>query len=199
MVRFAQRVWSFIAHVTQAWQLLLWLVPSGVLSAITGLLANAADVPAHLVILYILSAFCLCSVAVAAIFIALLRENEWHHRTSVEGKLDFIQPHFAVDVNWTDNGSPEFISKMNVGLTLVNRSLATIYYKVVSFHALVEGRGPNTDRYVTIVWPVLSQTTHASNPDPVDIHDLHKLDVKGTLDFEIAYGRSANDLRYTIK
>ena len=95
--------------------------------------------------------FCLCCVATAALFNALLRSNEWHHRTTVDAKLDYIQPHFAVDVRWSNPGVPEFIEKMNVGMVIVNRPFE------IAFHAVVEGRGPNTDKYVRPIFFVLSQ------------------------------------------
>jgi hypothetical protein len=87
---------------------------------------------------------------------------------------------------------------MNVGMTLANRSLETIYYKVTHFHALTEGRGPNTDKYIGLVVPVPSASGNRSHPDAIDLRDLQLLELKGTIHFSIKYGRQ-NDMKYTIE
>jgi hypothetical protein len=47
-------------------------------------------------------------------------------------------------------------------------------------------------------WSVVGLAISASNPDPVTLTDLHKLDVKGTIDFEVIYGLPG-DLRYKLE
>jgi hypothetical protein len=90
---------------------------------------------------------------------------------------------------------PEFIEAMNIGVLLSNRSLQTIYFKVLSFYALVEGRGPNTDRYVGKVFSVIANSMNKSHPDAIILNDLRKLEVNGTIEFELIYGKE-NDLKY---
>jgi hypothetical protein len=85
-------IWNFIAHASQAWQIWVWLASASVVPAMTGYLAIVANVPAYAVVLSVLGAFCLISVGVAAVFQALLRYNEWHHRTTVYGKLEYVNP-----------------------------------------------------------------------------------------------------------
>lgn len=198
MGKFLRWMWSGIAHASQAWQLWVWLVPAGVTPAMTAYLADAANAPGYLLFLAALGAFCLTSLGIAAIFNALLRQNEWRHRTEIEGKLDYLQPHFGFDVHWSSEGVAEFIDKMNVGIQLRNRALETIYYKVDFFHALVEGRGPNTDKYVGHIFSVPSQSTSRSHPDAIAIGDLRKPEIAGTMEFELRYGRK-DDMRYSIK
>jgi hypothetical protein len=198
MISSLKWLWHAIAHGLQAWQLWVWFAPAGLASAITGILARHADVPLYLVWIYIVATFTLATIAVAAIYHALLRRDEWIFQTDAKDKLDYVQPTFGIDVHWSEAGVPEYIEKMNVGLVVRNLSRNTLEYKVLSFHCLLEGRGQNTDRYVDRVMRVIGQSMGSSHPDAIRLGDLRKLDVKGTVEFEMIYG-APGELKYSIK
>ena len=199
MRNFLRWLWHAASNAVRAWQLWTWLAPTGAISAMTAYMAaQMSGIAGYQIVLFGLGAFCLVSLGWAGVFHALLRQNEWRHRTRIEGNFDYIGPHFAVEVHWNDNGKPEFINKMNIGLQIRNRAYETIQYKVTTFHATVEGRAPNTDRYVGKTMNSTSQSLSASHPDAISLGDLRKLDVKGTIEFELIYG-SKNKLQYSIK
>ena len=192
-----KRIWKVVADFTQAWSLLIWLLPAGAVSVVTAWLAKASSLPLYLVVLYAAAAFCIISVAVAAIYHALLRRYEFNDKITAENKLDFVGPHFAVDVKWSNKGVPLYIEKMNIGMVLRNLSKNEIHAKVVSFHATLEGRAPNTDRYVGKILTVLPMTASSSQPERVDLEDLKKLEIKGTMECTVLYGRPGN-LKHTL-
>jgi hypothetical protein len=198
MGNFLKWVWNAISNVAQAWQLWTWLATTAWFSAMTSYMAQVSGIDGYNVVLVGLGAFCLVSLGWAGVFHALLRQNEWRHRTQIEGKFDYVSPYFGVDVKWDENGKPLYIESMNIGIVTINRAFEAIQFRVNTFHALIEGRGPNTDRYVGKIMSTPSQVGGHSHPEPVFIGDLRKLEVKGTIEFDLSYGAHGKFL-YSIK
>lgn len=138
------------------------------------------------------------TIAFAMTAHGLLRISEVTHRMAVENKLQFLNPHIVMDCEWGKDGRPTRISKMNVGVTLMNRALFPIEYVITSIHAVVENRVANAIKLEGFIATSASQALFASWPDAIDLADLNTLDIKGRLDFEIQYGHPGRRI-YVIK
>ena len=198
MSRLVKWLWSLITNITQAWQLLAAFIPAGVVTAMTGYLASAWDVPSYLVILYSLGALCLASLSAMAFFQARLRLVEFRYATTAQGKLDYVGPHLAADIDW-DKAKARHFQRINLGFQLRNSALFGIAYRIEEFHATIEGRAANTDKLVNGQTHIaIAGAFAASYPEPIDINDLRKSQVSGRFDLKIVYGLPGGKLEYEI-
>ena len=128
----------------------------------------------------------------------LLRANELAHRMTVEGKLNYLNPFFAVECEWNQEGKPTHVAKVNVGLTVANRAIFPIEFVITTITAVVNDRIADASKLEGRVASIAAGLGAVSHPDAIELGDLNTLDLKGRLDFEIKYGKAGNK-KYTLK
>ena len=154
--------------------------------------------PPYQVLMIALAAFCLVSIIVAAGYTIALRQVQYVKATTVVGQLQYAGPYLAYDFIWDAKQKVKSIEKMNIGLILVNQSLKTIKYRVEYFHARVEGLSPDTSKFIGRTIEIASGTGQSSHPNAIDFGKKIRTELKGTMEFKLAYG-DKEDFPYHIE
>jgi hypothetical protein len=174
------RAWDFALF------LLPYLLPPGA-GGVAATLALAEGVPAYLVFLYALAAFCLCAFALASVFYVIRHRGVFERLRYARTEPLFVHPN-------PDKGTVGVIFKCNLQNMSLSRSM---YISLRRADAQLQGKvnsEPTLFQDVIIV-PAFSEVaiTTAAVPE-IDVLK----EIKGKLELEILYGPTPDDLRYIL-
>lgn len=188
MVKFLKLVWARVADATQAYTLLLLIIPTGLASVVVGGLASFAGQSGWIVVLAGLAATAIVPLILAASYYAAIGRMKYLDETAVAGKLEQFNLLFAYDFEWDKSGKPVRITKMNIGVVLVNTSRSKLFYRFEYFHASVDGLTPNTTKLVGKTTEIAPKFVQGTHPDVIDFGKQQKTEPTGALEYKILYG-----------